>query len=331
MKTISVLKNRFDIKLFKPIYVIKKTHDLISKDRLWQLPEYLQIEPTNQCNIECISCNRGELREFGIMKLSSFIHIVEQFDYLRMVKLQGMGEPLLNPDFFLMLEFLRNRGIKTYCATNGTLLNEKRRNMLVELCDIIEISLDSPDRGMANKLRKGLDFEQLQHNITKTVELDPAKEIRINFVLMNDNIQQLCSMVTLLKKLGVRYLNVIDLQNWGHEYADLKKLGAGNEKIQLLEKCKAAALKEGIYMCYEKKINKYCDCPWVNDRCFITWNGYVTPCCLRPNPDMYNLGNLMERTVVDIWNDPKYLALRKSLSIEKPLSVCKDCSYVEQQ
>ena len=328
LKTLSLLKNRFHFSQVKHLYIVNKIHDSLSKDNLWQLPTYLQIEPTNQCNLDCIGCNRKELSNYGRMSLSNFQQIIDQFDDLRMVKLQGMGEPLLNPDFFPMLELLKKRGIKTYCTTNGTLLDEKRRPLMGELCDIIEISLDSSDENQLGDLRKGLEFNDLLSKIKKLSELGTNKEIKINYVLMDENIYQLPHMVPLLKKIGVRYLNVIEIQNWNPEDTDLIKLRASKEKKSILEKYRVDALKEGVFLCYEEKIEKYNECPWFKSKCFITWDGYVTPCCLRPNPVPFNMGNIFNTNISRIWNNREYLNLRQALSNEKPTSLCRNCSYI---
>lgn len=328
IKTFSLLKNRFHFYQIKPLFILNKIHDSLSNDNIWQLPTYLQIEPTNQCNLDCIGCNRKELSNYGRMSLSNFRHIIDQFDDLHMVKLQGMGEPLLNPDFFPMLELLKKRGIKTYCTTNGTLLDEKIRPSMIELCDIIEISLDSSDENQLGDLRKGLGFNDLLSKIKKLSELGPKNEIKINYVLMDKNIYQLPHMVPLLKKIGVKYLNVIEIQNWDHKDADPVKLSASKENKSILEKSIVDALKEGISFCYEEKFKKYSECPWFKRKCFITWDGYVTPCCLRPNPVPFNMGNIFETSINRIWNNHEYLNLRQALSNEKPTSLCKNCSYI---
>jgi radical SAM protein with 4Fe4S-binding SPASM domain len=69
--------------------------------------------------------------------------------------------------------------------------------------------------------------------------------------------------------------------------------------------------------------NAACLWPWWS--CFITVDGYLTPCCSRPDPSIFNFGNLIERSFETIWNSSQYVQFRAMLKSGKPPAVCKDC------
>tara|TARA_A100001388_G_C28761978_1_gene498350 strand:+ start:472 stop:1257 length:786 start_codon:yes stop_codon:yes gene_type:complete len=57
----------------------------------------------------------------------------------------------------------------------------------------------------------------------------------------------------------------------------------------------------------------------------IDVNGSMVLCCQDFNSD-YQLGNISERHIIDIWNDPMNIAMRRNIFLGKfDLSICKQC------
>ncbi len=57
----------------------------------------------------------------------------------------------------------------------------------------------------------------------------------------------------------------------------------------------------------------------------IDVNGSMVLCCQDFNSD-YQLGNISERHIIDIWNDPMNIAIRRNIFLGKfDLSICKQC------
>jgi sulfatase maturation enzyme AslB (radical SAM superfamily) len=67
------------------------------------LPSILDVEPINQCNFRCPHCqvthwNKAKTR----LDVDGLTKLLDQFPKLLRVKLQGMGEPLLNKELLPM-------------------------------------------------------------------------------------------------------------------------------------------------------------------------------------------------------------------------------------
>ena len=105
-----------------------------------KLPTFLQVEPVGQCNLRCQMCPI-QFRKDGppaFMAFDTFTWIIDQFDNLEELHLQGLGEPMMHPQFFDMVGYATRRGVRVTTNTNLTLLNPTR----AERC--VTSGLDTP-------------------------------------------------------------------------------------------------------------------------------------------------------------------------------------------
>ena len=69
---------------------------------------------------------------------------------------------------------------------------------------------------------------------------------------------------------------------------------------------------------------KRCDWPWSG--AYISYEGYIMPCCMVSTPDRMNFGRVADRTLVNAWESPEYNRFREQLDSENPPDICKSCS-----
>src|SRR5208282_6040464 len=113
-----------------------------------QLPVCLYLEVTNRCNLLCETCPRTfeELEPPADMSWSLFTRIVDQVPNIARVVLHGVGEPMLVKNLPRMIRYLKDRGTYVLFNTNGTLLNPKKFQELIETgLDELRVSLDAAD------------------------------------------------------------------------------------------------------------------------------------------------------------------------------------------
>src|ERR671933_714428 len=114
-----------------------------------ELPGYVQIEPVGQCNLRCQMCPiqfRQDGPPFGpvaFMPFDAFTRTLDQFANVTELHLQGLGEPLMHPKFFDMVEYAVQKNIRVTTNTNLTLMNRR----LAERCvksglDRLFVSID---------------------------------------------------------------------------------------------------------------------------------------------------------------------------------------------
>src|SRR6202050_5260041 len=123
-------------------------------------PVCLYLETTNRCNLLCTTCPRTfeTLEPEKDMSWELFTSIIDQYPKIARVVLHGIGEPMLVKDLPRMIRYLKDRGVYVLFNTNGTLLQVKRFQELIDTgLDELRVSLDAADRESYARVR-GKDF-----------------------------------------------------------------------------------------------------------------------------------------------------------------------------
>ena len=339
-KSILILYNQ----LLRKIDKIQKRTVLLSR------PISLQLEPTTKCNLRCPFCESPIWDRRGMdMKFSDFKKIIDQFPLLRILLLQGIGEPLLCKDFFKMVEYCKSKKILVGITTNGTLINKKVAEKLVNYkIDYVIMSIDGATSETFERIRVGAKFEQVIENainLVKTRGENKKPKIIFLFTGTRDNIHELPQVVELAKEIGIDAMEAQDTHFWSDEELKeridnrtLRKDMAYTRKFvnDAIVKAKELGIpftwlgsggRKTLYT--DKDFQLHADprlCQMVFRSCFITVDGYVTTCACCPDPRKLNFGNILEQNFEEIWNSPKYIAIRKARLEGKIPDYCKTCT-----
>lgn len=298
------------------------------------LPLNLDIEPTVKCNLRCTFCQLPEWnRDCKDLTFNQFKYIIDQFPTLLKLKLQGIGEPFLNKEFFEMVEYAADKHILVKTTTNGTLFTDEIIDKIVNSkLHEISISVDGATKKIFEKIRKGANFEQVIEGIKKLISARKGKYpiISIWVVGTKDNINEIEDILRLCKELNVDKVTLqYNLNLWGKE--ELKKklkdmaLDENERNIANNAKELAKELKLNFRLFEMDKYSKNNKCSWPWLQAFITADGCITPCCLRPDPKLVNFGNIFEQPFKEIWNNDKYKNLRRLIKYHILPKYCKDC------
>jgi pyrroloquinoline quinone biosynthesis protein E len=303
-------------------------------DRVSSLPSVIDIEPTTTCNLKCKMCQvpLGVLGNFHL-GLDEFKHVIDQFPRLMRIKLQGMGEPILNKHFFDMVRQAKRRGIVVGTSTNGMLVDQRKARAIVDSgLDEIYFSLDGAVKQTFEEIRAGAVFETVVDNIRRLVAMKggaAAPIVGVWFVGMKGNIRELPELVRLSKELGVdRLAAQVDMCAWGKDDLDrsLDDFRLEPDDLEYVRQAQSLAAGLGLEFIYnEQKIpaGKSCDWPWYST--YITAESKVVPCCFIADAQVACFGNLKEQSFEEIWNSPAYRAFRRAhLDGEIP-SYCRPC------
>jgi radical SAM protein with 4Fe4S-binding SPASM domain len=323
-----------------PANIVLAYRDLkCEPSRMLSSPLIVQIEPTVHCNLECTMCaNPISGRKKRHMSLPEFKKIVDGMPFAAKMSLVGAGEPLLNPDLFGMLSYARSKGIIAGFATNGMLLDEKNcAKILASGAEWVNISIDSANSRRYEEIRKLANFDKVTSNIRRIMVMKGGKripEVSIWFVIMKENIDDLPGVIKLAKELGVKKVSAQMEHNWSNEKIKermaSKRSGEFYDRVKkLLIDAGKAARKEGVSFSYvnvpQPGSGRSCKWPWRS--CYITAEGFVTPCCLQgSNPGIINFGNVFNDDFAVIWNNQAYQDFRKALSSRSMPSICADCT-----
>jgi radical SAM protein with 4Fe4S-binding SPASM domain len=324
-----------------------------------ELPTELQVEVTGACNLACKMClvrYRPKLgRRSGAMCFHTFRDLVDALPRLEKLTLQGLGEPLLAPDFFEMVEYATARGIRTGFNTNGTFLTAAASERLVRAgVDWLHVSLDGATKQTYEAIRDGADFDLVTRNIGDLVRVRrrlgaSRPTVQLVFVAMRRNLRELPELVQLAAKWGVESVWV---QNLSHSFGDTDPSGSYMEIRRFAER---EALWRGEYDEAERLFDEArslgdrlgvelrlprlrepedpaplpggVGCHWPFEGAYVNHDGRVQPCCMVMGADRAVLGNLEEAGFEEIWTGEPYEQFRDGLRPGgEPPEVCKGCS-----
>jgi radical SAM protein with 4Fe4S-binding SPASM domain len=324
------------------------------------LPRFVQIEPVGECNLRCTMCAvsfRDDAPADGspaYLSFDNFKRLLDGFGEIDELHLQGLGEPLMNPDFFRMVAYARSKGIDVSTNSNLTLLTEVRAQACVQSgLSTLHISIDGATAEVYEGIRHGASFQKVLRNLDRIVAAKKALRsstpaLRIVMVLMRANLPQLAQIVRLAHAHGVFEIFV---QHLSHDFGE-SQLPAPyipmrdfysaqtllNEDPHLINECfesaRACAAELGVHLrlpaleAPHSSGSYGCDWPWRG--AYLTYRGDALPCCMVGTADRFNLGNMLAEGIKPVWEGPAYQKLRHALASAEPPEICRSCSIYRQ-
>jgi radical SAM protein with 4Fe4S-binding SPASM domain len=302
------------------------------------LPLWIDIEPNNTCNFKCAHCHVTYWdKKPAYFNRDTFTQVLQQLPHLMKVKLQGMGEPLLNKELIPMLQAGEARGIQMHFHTNGSIGDRDKAAQLVQLKNThITYSIDGATAATFEQVRAGSRFDRIVENVlmlTKLRDLNSKLLVSAWTVITQKNIAELPQIVQLAKKLGLDYIAIQPhLTSWGKD-----EMRAHTDEIQVatesdlfakqLAEAQSVAATEGIDLLVNESNRfsqkKPCPLPW--NTSYIAANGDVVPCCVIADADVAKMGNVFETDFQEIWNAPAYQTLREQIASHNLPDHCKHC------
>jgi len=159
-------------------------------------PFTILFEPASTCNFKCVCCfqNEPDFHSYipkGRMKFDDFKKIVDDLAAwegcrLKVVRIIGFGEPLLNPDTPNMVKYLKKLDVseRVEITTNASLLSPSVAQQLIDSeLDYIRCSIYSVDQKRHEVLtQSGINIEKIKNNITMLKELRIASGLLKPFI-----------------------------------------------------------------------------------------------------------------------------------------------------
>jgi MoaA/NifB/PqqE/SkfB family radical SAM enzyme len=317
-------------------------------------PVCLYLEVTNRCNLLCETCPRTfeELEPPADMDWVLFTRIVDQVPNVARVVLHGVGEPMLVKDLPRMIRYLKDRGTYVLFNTNGTLLQPRRFQELIDTgLDELRVSLDAADRESYAKIRGKDFFNRIVRDVGKFIAYQKqvgATTPRVSLWLtgLKDTVDQLPAFVRLAATMGVTEVHlqrlVFDDVGYGMARAERSLFESTRAEEQAsIEAAQAAGAALGVTLdasgATEPGLSlkrQADDQPWATCRrpwslMYFTAHGRALPCCIAPfsvrGYSNYTLGDATQQTLREIWNSPAYRDFRTSLLSDVPPAPCQNC------
>lgn len=306
------------------------------------LPIKMDIENVSRCNFRCTMCqvsdwkNGKRARDLTLAEFKSLID--EQIGLLE-IKLQGMGEPLLQgDDFFEMIKYAREKNIWVRSTSNASLFHLKENYKKLIDCDTneVQISIDGASKEVFERIRRQSNFERVAKNcelINNYCEKQNVRRTKMWVVVQKDNYGELCDFVTFAKNHGFKDLVFsLDMNFWGQ--SDWQST---NKKFEVTEEIDYQICKNLVDQGHEfnvrvsfwfigKKFNSYNKktlCPWPWERAYISSDSRIVACCMVATPSVSDLGNAGNFSAA--WNGIDYQAFRQAHVTGNIPDFCSSC------
>ena len=323
-------------------------------------PSYVQIEPVGQCNLRCTMCpinfreDKPLVGAQKFMQYELFTRLVDQLPQMETLHLQGLGEPMLHPRFFDMVEYAVAKGVRVTTNTNLTLLNPKRAERLVTSgLHTLHFSIDGVRPETYERIRVNSHFDKVMHNLDLLVEAkqrhaSALPHLHMVIVIMKQNLEELPDLVRLANQYGAEEVFAQQLSHdFGetgfnprfkplHDYVDEQSLLY--EDPERVEKYfnEALALAKDLDVTLrlprtrprEKPLETVGPdrCDWPYRSAYISFQGYAMPCCIASTPDTIQMGLISGDNFEKVWNGEAYQKFREQLASNQPPDLCKFCS-----
>jgi radical SAM protein with 4Fe4S-binding SPASM domain len=304
---------------------------LIRNGKALPFPRKIQIQTISSCNGRCIFCPYDKVNKNlsqGIMEETLFRKIIDEATaspYLAEVLLELHNEPLSDNRIFQLIKYIKTKDKTKACTlvTNGELIEKyKVSEILASEVDRLVISLNAYSAETYERICPGLDFERVKRNIIKLLtEIELKNKLELNFVVMEQNRQEIHQALAYWKREGAR-TRTLTLSN---------RAGALKNFTQMKPRTSKAAAERSD-TAWKYLVNKMrqitgCYSPFLEMS--ILFNGDVILCCQDWNRTTI-LGNLYRASIKEIWNSDELNKIRRLIMKKQysQIAACKHCSKV---
>lgn len=323
-----LLRNRLSMRYTRKLDAMLEKGMTIEKSRL----SVAQIEITTACNLRCVNCSNGRDGS-KVMDFSSFVNIVNRLPAGVKLAINGIGEPLLHPQFGKIVEWCDTNKRIFSLITNGMLLDKDRVDMLsnAKMLRYVGVSLDGGSDEINNTRRPGSDLQTVLGNLTYAVKKFNSSlvQIGIHFTCVKQNVSDFEILVNKVKELGIRKVTVAGLYIWDEQlrkdevtYEDF--VAANGAEKQFADKFGDMSISVMLPGKFAKRNRPHCIQPW--NFAFVSVDGEIFPCCQQVSDlgSSGSLGNIFQSEFFSIWNGRDYKELRKQIALGGA-SMCRDC------
>jgi len=252
------------------------------------IPPIVAIEPLMGCNASCVMCPvHAVSRPRGSMKMDVYAEIVNQICALPQqptVVLNVLGEPLMDKQLERRIGLLKDRGIASvgFNSNFSLMTPERARSILSSGIDFIEMSIESLQADVYERIRVGLSLKEVLANMLDFIrirdEMGARTVVRPLFIEQPDNQEERDAFIAFFK------------QHINH------------------------ALGDQVRIIRRHNYGGYCESetPPQATSCGLIWNimiifndGKVGLCC-GDMDNTYSIGNVLEEGIIGAFNNHRF-------------------------
>lgn len=240
-------------------------------------PSQFIIDVTEICNLACIHCPHPTFKKsehYGARYLDVALHhkLVDEVrewgkGATQYIRYTSNGEPLVHPRIMEMMEYAaRESGVTVTLTTNGTIMNDKRIEKIINAgVDVVDISIDAFSPEAYSIIRVNGDLQVTRENVIKLLRAreQAPKPLRVvvSYVEQPQNTHETADFESFWKDQGADFVVIRRL----HSCA-----GAKTEKAEIMRTQTAEADRRPCLYPWERMslapdgFLKFCPEDWVH-------------------------------------------------------------------
>lgn len=316
-----------------------------SQGKVYTFPEQITLMPLTVCNYKCIMCGEWRKEKKPQLPWETLLKLDSVLPFVQTLFVTG-GEPLMYSRIRDVFAMGRKAGCNLWMVTNGALMDEGNRNMIMEEgLSQVKFSLDSATQKTYAKIRGG-NLMKVFANIGQLAKLKVTRNsrfprIKVGFVAMRSNIEELGKFVAIAKEIGVDSIYVTYCQIQSEDmipeslylYQDL----SDKNMIMASEIARRVGMHLELPPLFNpdhnpdhdkadsfSRVSDHCLEPW--RQLFIGADGNCSLCCGGGG----SCGNLNETDFMTMWNHPARVKARERVNTDNPPAKCRSCRTVKQ-
>lgn len=333
--------NLFD--LGRKFYTSLSYNDRYGRARI---PLRYFLELTYRCNLRCPYCYVGSERNKQELSTDDWKKVIDQIPFYGIITLVG-GEPFIREDFAEILEYsCKKVWKKVHVVSNGILLDENiadsfKKNKPV----LLSVSLDGYGENHDKNRGKDGIFDKIISNLENLKNVLPRQMIDVKTIVLENNLDDLPKLYKLCSEMKFNFLSISFLRNnhWKQnsilqetfidefnqnypikQYFDMAHFKEIYKELESLSKKSNVKIRfapkfeytknpmESIEQFFKTPSDKpvseiYQPCLYPYSDMMINPEGFVYPCL------SLKIGNVKEKTIKELYNEPKYCCFRKNL------------------
>ncbi|MBF0186363.1 MAG: radical SAM protein [Magnetococcales bacterium] len=277
-------------------------------------PIYIEVSPLAYCNNRCIFCAIDFSMEKSLaLDASRFIPKLAQMGKagVRSIMYAGEGEPLLHRELVPIILETKKAGIDVALTTNGNLGSSDDWQAILPALSWVRFSVDAGTDEVYSVVHgvSGEMFHRTIQNIRQAVQFKRDNELSVTigaqFVVLEENVDDLAEAVALFSEIGVDYLAIkpysLHPQMLATKEVDYRN-GLMDRVASILKTCTPSEKSPTRIIFRQDAMENYADGKMAFDHCLaLPFWGYVDSrgdfytCSVFLGDPRFKVGNVLEQ------------------------------------
>lgn len=307
-------------------------------------PICMEISPSGSCNHRCVFCGLDYLGyKPGFLDKKLVLDNLKEMALkdLKSIVVAGEGEPLLNKHTPEIINGAKSFGIDVAMSSNGVLFSKDVARECLESLTWVRFSVNAGSSKTHHFVHKGGtgDFDKAIINISDAVKIKKDKGLRttigVQMLLIPENTHEVVDFARQLKGIGVDYFTVKPFSKHPKSLCEIDPNYSYKDYIQIeqelkdLETVNYKIIFRSGSMKKKEQAKCYSKCYGLPFWAYIDANAEVWTCIAYIGDKDFSLGNLKEKSFVDIWESERQKeVVNKALNMD--ISKCRELCRLDE-